>query len=48
MSPTEIGTRVKNAGFTTKAKDLTKAIGNSLPSLKQVKRVGYAKYQLAG
>ncbi len=48
MSPKDIGTRVKKAGFRTKAKDLTKAVGNALPRLKTVKRVGYGKYQLSG
>ncbi len=48
MSPKDIGTRVKKAGFKTKAKDLTKAVGNTLPSVKNVKRVGYGKYQLSG
>ncbi len=48
MSPQDIGTRVKKAGYKTKAKDLTKAVGNTLPSLKNVKRVGFGKYQLVG
>ena len=48
MSLKDIGTRVKKAGFKTKAKDLTKAVSNTLPGLKKVKRVGYGKYQLAG
>ena len=48
MSLKDIGTRVKKSGFKTKAKDLSKAVSNTLPGLKHVKRVGYAKYQLAG
>ena len=48
MSRQEIGKLVKKAGFKTKSKDLTKAVGNTLPSLKKVRRVSYGKYQLAG
>ncbi len=48
MSPQDIVTRVKKAGFKTKTKDLTKAVSNKLPGLKSVKRVGYGKYQLSG
>ena len=47
MSLQDIGTRVKKAGFKTKAKNLTKAVSNKLPDLKKVKRVGYGKYQLS-
>ena len=48
MSLKDIGTRVKKAGFKTKAKDLTKAVSKTLPGLKSVKRVGWGKYQLSG
>ena len=48
MSLKDIGTRVKKAGFKTKAKDLTGAVSKTLPDLKSVKRVGWGKYQLAG
>ena len=48
MSVQDIGTRVKKAGFKTKAKNLTKAVSNTLPGVKNVKRVGYGKYQLSG
>lgn len=48
MSRQDIGTRVKKAGFKTKAKDLTKAVGNTLPNVKNVKRVSYGRYQLSG
>lgn len=48
MKPNEIGASVKKAGFKTKAKDLTKAVSNALPQLKNVKRVGFGVYQLAG
>ncbi len=48
MSLQDIGTRVKKAGYKTKAKNLTKAVSNTLPGLKYVKRVGWGKYQLSG
>ena len=48
MSLKDIGTRVKKAGFKTKAKDLTKAVSNTIPGLKSVKRVGHGKYRLTG
>ncbi len=48
MSLQDIGTRVKKAGFKTKAKDVAKAVSNKLPGLKIVKRVGYGRYQLSG
>ncbi len=48
MSLQDIGTRVKKAGFKTRAKDLTGAVSSTLPALKSVKRVGYGKYQLTG
>ncbi len=43
----DIGVRVKKAGFETKSKDVTKAISNTLPGLKKVKRVGYGLYQVS-
>lgn len=46
LSPNDIGTRVVNAGFRTKAKDITKAVSNTLPQLGGVKRVGFGMYQL--
>ena len=48
MSLKDIGTRVKKAGFKTKAKDLTGAVSNTIPGLKSVKRVGRGKYRLTG
>ena len=48
MSPSDIGSRVKSAGFKTKAKDLTKAVSNVLPTIKKIKRVGFGQYQLGG
>ena len=46
MSPGDIGARVKRAGFKTKAKDLTKAVSNTLPDLKQIKRVAFGLYRV--
>lgn len=48
LSLKDIGTQVKKAGFKTKVKDVTKAISNTLPTLKKVKRVGYGMYQMTG
>ncbi len=48
MSLQDIGTRVKKAGYKTKTKNVAKAVSNTLPGLKIVKRVGYGKYQLSG
>lgn len=48
MSPNDIGVRILKGGFKTKAKDLTKAVSNTLPQLKQVKRIGFGKYSLVG
>lgn len=45
MSPREIATAVKNSGYPTKSKDLTKAVSNALPDLKMVKKVGRGMYQ---
>ena len=46
LSPREIGTQVKRAGFKTKAADLTKAVSNTLPKMRNVKRVGFGQYTL--
>lgn len=48
LSPQDIGTRVVKAGFKTKAKNLTKAISNTLPTIDNVKKVGFGQYQLGG
>jgi hypothetical protein len=48
MSPREIGTKVVSAGFKTKARDLTKAVSNTLPQVANVKKVGFGLYQIAG
>ena len=46
MSPRQLASAVVKAGYKSKAKDLTKAVSNLLPQLKQVKRVGFGKYRL--
>jgi hypothetical protein len=45
MSPAEIGTSVVKAGFKTKAKDITKAVSNTLPKMTNIKKVGFGKYK---
>ncbi len=47
LSPNDLGSKVIRAGFKTKAKDLTKAISNTLPTMTNIKRVGFGKYQLS-
>jgi len=46
MSPAEIGTSVVKAGFKTKAKDITKAVSNTIPKMSNVKKVGFGKYKV--
>ena len=46
LSPNDIGVRVVKAGFKTKAKDITKAVSNTLPQLGNVKRIGFGKYKI--
>ena len=46
MSPKDIAARIVKAGYRSKAKDLTKAVSNTLPQLKQVKKVGFGKYRV--
>lgn len=46
LSPNDIGVRVVKAGFKTKAKDITKAVSNTLPQLGNVKRIGFGMYKL--
>lgn len=46
MSPNDIARRVLKAGFKTKAKDFPKAISNTLPEMKIVKKVGFGMYRL--
>lgn len=48
LSPNDIGSRVVKSGFKTKAKDITKAVSNTLPQLRGVKRVGFGMYTLPG
>lgn len=46
LSPRDIATAVKKSGYKTKAKDLTKAVSNMLPTMKNVKRVGFGSYRM--
>ena len=46
MSPKEIAVAVVRTGYRSKAKDLTKAVSNTLPQLKKIKKVGFGKYRL--
>ena len=46
MSPRDIGASVVKAGFKTKAKDITKAVSNTLPQVRGVKKVGFGIYKL--
>lgn len=45
MSPRGIASAVKATGYKSKAKDLTKAVSNTLPKIKAVKKVGRGMYQ---
>jgi len=47
MSPHDLGTSVIKAGFETKAKNITKAVSNTLPQMKGIKKMGFGKYQLS-
>ena len=47
MGPRDISNKVLKAGFKTKAKDISKAVSNKLPELKNVKKVGFGLYRLA-
>jgi len=44
MTPQEIATAVVRAGYRTKAGNLTKAVSNALPDIREVKRVGRGQY----
>ncbi len=46
LSPADISAKVAAAGYSSKAKDLAKAVSNSLARLKPVKRVGRGMYRL--
>lgn len=48
LSPQDIGARVVKAGFKTNSKDITKAVSNTLPKLRGVKRVGFGIYTMSG
>ncbi|MBU0719584.1 MAG: C2H2-type zinc finger protein [Planctomycetes bacterium] len=45
MSPSDIAARIKQAGYESKAKDLTKAVSNALPGLPGVKKEGFGMYR---
>ncbi|MHC4695735.1 MAG: hypothetical protein ACYTFA_03215 [Planctomycetota bacterium] len=45
MSPNAIATAVAKSGYKSKAKDLAKAVSNSIPELKSVKKVGFGLYK---
>ena len=44
MSPNEISDAVVKAGYQSRAKDLTKAVSNVLPTINNVKKVGFGSY----
>ncbi|MBI4718421.1 MAG: C2H2-type zinc finger protein [Planctomycetes bacterium] len=46
MGPKEIAAAVQKAGYRTKAKELTKAVSNTLPQIKGVKKRGFGQYTL--
>ncbi len=46
MRPRDISTATIKAGYSTKSDDLTKAVSNALPQIKQVKRIGFGMYQM--
>ncbi len=46
QSPIQIAARVKKIGYKSKAMDLAKAVGNALPLMKSVKKVGFGKYRV--
>lgn len=47
LSPKEIASRAKRAGYKSKAQDLSKAVGNALPDMREVKKAGFGQYRLA-
>jgi hypothetical protein len=46
MSPKDIAARILRSGYKSKAKDLTKAVSNTLPQLRKVKKVGFGMYKI--
>ncbi|MCH8966599.1 MAG: hypothetical protein IID43_02890 [Planctomycetes bacterium] len=44
LKPSQISAAVQKAGYTSQAKDLTKAVSNVLPEIKQVRKVGFGIY----
>ncbi len=47
LGPRDISKKVLKAGFKTKAKDISKAVSNKLPELKNIKKVGFGLYRFA-
>jgi hypothetical protein len=43
-TPKEIAAKVVKAGYKSRAQDLTKAVSNALPELKEIKKIGFGKY----
>ena len=48
LSPRQIAERVEKAGYKSKSASLTRAVSNTLPKVKGVKRLGHGKYQMGG
>ena len=46
MSPSDIARAVAKSGYKSKARDLTKAVSNSIPELKSVRKVGFGLYKI--
>ena len=46
MGPSEITAAVRKAGYKSTAKDLAKAVSNSLPEIKIVKKAGFGIYRI--
>jgi hypothetical protein len=44
MSPQEIADAVVRAGYKTKTENLTKAVSNALPQIREIRRVGRGQY----
>lgn len=45
LTPREIASAVKSSGYKTKAKDLTKAVSNALPTMKMISKAGRGLYK---
>ncbi len=46
MSPRDIATGVVRAGYRSGARNLTKAVSNALPELRELRKVGRGQYQV--